>query len=127
MAAAPSGLRRDVIVDFVQHQVANVLALQPGDSLPLTTGLFDLGMDSLMAVDLKRRLEQGVGESLPSSLTFNYPNIAALASFLESRLSEEPSGTLAPKETGPEGTAALDELTIDELEQRLAERLGQVL
>ncbi len=127
VAAAPSGLRRDVIVDFVQHQVANVLALQPGDSLPLTTGLFDLGMDSLMAVDLKRRLEQGVGESLPSSLTFNYPNIAALASFLESRLSEEPSGTLAPKETGPEGTAALDELTIDELEQRLAERLGQVL
>jgi hypothetical protein len=44
--------------------------------------LFDMGLDSLMAVDLKSRLEAGVGQPLPSTLTFNYPSVGALANFL---------------------------------------------
>lgn len=35
-------------------------------------------MDSLMSVELRRRLEHGIGQVLPSTLTFNYPNIDAL-------------------------------------------------
>ena len=42
-----------------------------------------MGMDSLMSVELGRRLERGVGRKLPSTLTFNYPNIGELAAFLD--------------------------------------------
>ena len=83
MASAPASLRHDLLVDFVQQEVATVLALQDAWTGAASTGLFDLGMDSLMAVELKRRLERGVGQPLPSTLTFNYPNIDALAGFLE--------------------------------------------
>ncbi len=48
----------------------------------IDVGMFDLGMDSLMAVELKRRLEAGTGLGLPSTLTFNYPTIRAMSSYL---------------------------------------------
>jgi acyl carrier protein len=104
--------------------------LQDRGPVPLTTGLFDLGMDSLMAVELKRRLERGVGQALPSTLTFNYPNVGALAGFLDSVLH-----TVAPAAAAPEAAVvpvptaddrALDELSDDELEQRLLARLEQM-
>ena len=63
-----------------------MLALPDAWTGGTNTGLFDLGMDSLMAVELKRRLERGVGQPLPSTLTFNYPNVGALAGFLETVL-----------------------------------------
>ena len=54
-------------------------ACRTADRCRSSTGLFDLGMDSLMSVELKRRLERGAGQPLPSTLTFNYPNVGALA------------------------------------------------
>ena len=44
-----------------------------------------MGMDSLMSVELRRRLEVGTGLKLPTTVTFNYPNVNALAGFLDSR------------------------------------------
>ena len=41
-----------------------------------------MGMDSLMAVELKGRLERSLGVPLPSTLTFNYPTIKALTDYL---------------------------------------------
>ena len=49
--------------------------------------LLELGMDSLMSVELRKRLESGVGRALPSTLTFNYPNVAALAGYIDAELS----------------------------------------
>jgi myxalamid-type polyketide synthase MxaC len=50
-----------------------------------------MGMDSLMAIELKGRLERSVGLSLPSAIAFNYPTVDALAKFLEARVAEEAS------------------------------------
>ena len=41
-----------------------------------------MGMDSLMSVELKNNLEKMVGSSLPSTLTFEYSTIEALAQYL---------------------------------------------
>lgn len=83
LARAPDGARHELLVEFVRNAVAAVLAEDRSKSIPLELGLFEMGMDSLMSVELKRRLELGVGRSLPSTLTFNYPNVGALAAFLE--------------------------------------------
>ena len=133
VAAAPASLRHDVLIDFVQREVAAVLALEDQGPISLAAGLFDLGMDSLMAVELKRRLEHGVGQPLPSTLTFNYPNIGALATFIQGLLqeatrtaqeitSDSPAAPAAPLAN----ESALDELSEDELEQRLLSRLEQM-
>jgi hypothetical protein len=45
-------------------------------------GFFHMGMDSLMAVQLKSRLENRLGKSLPNTLIFNYPTIESMAGYL---------------------------------------------
>ncbi|MBI5722129.1 MAG: SDR family NAD(P)-dependent oxidoreductase [Burkholderiales bacterium] len=140
LQAAPAAARRDVLVEFVQREVAAVLALPNGHDVALGTGLFDLGMDSLMAVELKRRLERGAGKALPSTLTFNYPNVGALAGFLESMLAATLAGgataaapvalaaatpaiTAADTPAAPQDIGAMSE---DELEQQLLARLERL-
>jgi len=134
LAAVPQALRHEMLVEFVQREVADVLALGSPGAVPVATGLFDLGMDSLMSVELKRRLERGAGRGLPSTLTFNYPNVEALARFLESQLTVKPAAPVAvpgpapstpTAELVPASDAELDALSDDELEARLLARLEQ--
>ena len=118
--------RRDHLLDFVRGEVATVLGLDAVDSLPLERGLFEMGMDSLMSVELGRRLERGVGRKLPSTLTFNYPNIGALAAFLDREVgaTSGPTGAIASVPSVPHASDGdLERLTDLELEARLAARL----
>ncbi len=48
----------------------------------LKQGLFELGMDSLMAVELRSRLEAGLGQALPPTIAFDHPTIERLARHL---------------------------------------------
>jgi hypothetical protein len=41
-----------------------------------------MGLDSLMAIELKRKLEQALGVTLPRTLAFEFPNVAALSRHL---------------------------------------------
>jgi acyl carrier protein len=59
-----------------------VRALGGPDALDDRTGFHDLGLDSLMAVQLRRRLASVLGTALPTTLTFNYPSVAALSAYL---------------------------------------------
>src|SRR5690606_30598995 len=45
-------------------------------------GFFDLGMDSLMAVELRRRIEQGVGREIPATLAMDHPRLSDVADYL---------------------------------------------
>lgn len=133
VAALPALARRDAIVDFVAREAAAVLGAAPGESLSPETGLFEMGMDSLMSVELRKRLQRGSGLSLPSTLTFNYPNIGALATFLDAQLatsgaSHVSAAIAAPVEPlaipkTPIPTSDVSSLSDDELEARLLARL----
>jgi acyl transferase domain-containing protein/acyl carrier protein len=49
-------------------------------------GFFDLGMDSIMAIDFYRRLCQDFNCSLPSTIAFDHPNVTRLSQFLKEHL-----------------------------------------
>ncbi|MDQ2644214.1 MAG: beta-ketoacyl reductase, partial [Myxococcota bacterium] len=122
LAGIPPEMRRDVILDFVVAEVAAVLGAER--NVELDKGLFELGMDSLMSVELKKRLERGVSRPLPSTLTFNYPNVNALTSFLEAELGSDVAAAAAAaapvvEAKAPAPSADLDELSVDELAARL--------
>jgi acyl transferase domain-containing protein len=81
---APVGQRPQLLADFLQAVVADVLRLDPGQPLKRQAGFFDLGMDSLMAVELRLRLQAELGPDhpLPNTLTLDHPTIDGLTSFL---------------------------------------------
>ena len=112
---ATSDQREQMLLDFVGAEVAAVLKMPPDEPPSHDAGLFELGMDSLMSVELKRRLERGFGAPLPATLTFNYPNIRALASFLLARFSKDE--TVRAPTCEPETTMA--DIGDDEVARRL--------
>jgi microcystin synthetase protein McyG len=129
LAGVPEPVRREILVEFVRNEAAAVLGAEDRESVALDAGLFEMGMDSLMSVELRKRLERGAGRRLPSTLTFNYPNIAALAGFLQREL-VVPEGSAAVA-LAPEAKPAvvvvatddLDSLSDEQLEARLLARL----
>lgn len=51
--------------DVVRHELSAVLKLGDPTGIDLTAALFDLGLDSLLALDLRKRLRRGTGRSVP--------------------------------------------------------------
>ncbi|MBU0485485.1 MAG: type I polyketide synthase [Proteobacteria bacterium] len=78
LAASAPGEQHAVLFDYVRAQVASVLGEEGAATLQARQRLFDLGIDSLMAVELKNRFESGLGIILPDTLVFDYPTIEAL-------------------------------------------------
>ncbi|MBS1801530.1 MAG: SDR family NAD(P)-dependent oxidoreductase [Acidobacteria bacterium] len=78
--------RSDRVCDFVAAEVRRIFGMVPEEFLDESRGLFQMGMDSLMSVRLKRALEAGTGLRLPGTLTLLYPNVSAIAAYLEEKL-----------------------------------------
>jgi myxalamid-type polyketide synthase MxaC len=69
----------------ISVHVATVLKLEDA-RLDVNKPLGEYGLNSLMALELRVRLERDLALRLPASLVFNYPTINALAEHLLSRL-----------------------------------------
>jgi acyl carrier protein len=74
------------VAESVTCAAAAVLGFRNGDIPPRDVPLTDLGLDSLMAVDLRNRLQTEFGRELPSTIVFDYPTISGLSAMLESML-----------------------------------------
>ncbi|WP_428273702.1 SDR family NAD(P)-dependent oxidoreductase [Candidatus Palauibacter sp.] len=116
LGATPAAERENLLVSFVQREVQAVLRL-PSAPAP-TVGFFDLGMDSLMAVELRNRLNRAFSDTYvaPNTLVFDYPTIADLASHLVDALGEaasEPGESAlaagSPPEPAPQPVAREDD------------------
>jgi acyl transferase domain-containing protein len=86
LAQSASGERRRLLTEHVQALVASVMGFDSGQSLALQQGFAEAGMNSLMAVELRNHLQSSLGLALPASVAFNYPNIGALAEFLDTQI-----------------------------------------
>jgi NAD(P)-dependent dehydrogenase (short-subunit alcohol dehydrogenase family)/acyl carrier protein len=75
--------RESSIAEVVLTETARVLGFRGADRPPEDVPLTDLGLDSLMAVDLRNRLQAVVGRELPSTIVFDYPTVAKLTAVME--------------------------------------------
>jgi acyl transferase domain-containing protein/NADPH:quinone reductase-like Zn-dependent oxidoreductase/acyl carrier protein len=81
LTAAPVQQRRKIALHYLRDAVAEVTRVDASE-IRDEAGFFDLGMDSLMAIELRRRLEQGVGKELPATLAMDYPRLSDVADYL---------------------------------------------
>lgn len=81
LTKAPVQQRKRLLTDYLRHAVAEVTRVDAAE-VREEAGFFDLGLDSLMAVELRRRLEQGVGKEIPVTLVMDHPRISDAADYL---------------------------------------------
>ena len=88
LRGAPEADREQLLVSFLQQELRSVMRLQDA---PAPSVVFsDLGMDSLMAVEFRNRLNLALaGEhAISSTAIYDYPDLAALAGHLARELGE---------------------------------------
>ncbi len=78
---APVKQRRKLVADYLREALAEVTRVNAAE-IREDAGFFDLGMDSLMAVELRHRIEQAVGKELPATLAMDYPRVSDVADYL---------------------------------------------
>ncbi len=102
LRTSPAAAREDLLSSFLQQEVQAVLRL-PSAPSP-TIGFFDLGMDSLMAVELRNRINRTfAGEYVASNTAvFDYPDIGQLAAHVTKQLGEFGSPEAPRPEPGAE-------------------------
>ncbi|MDT7758568.1 MAG: hypothetical protein QOH27_4466, partial [Mycobacterium sp.] len=81
LSNAPVQQRKRLLTDYLRDAVAEVTRVDAAE-IREDAGFFDLGMDSLMAVELRRRIEQGVGKEIPATLAMDHPRLSDVADYL---------------------------------------------
>ena len=93
------------------------MRLEP-DQLAPATPLGSLGLDSLMGLEIRNRLEASLGLTIPATLIWTYPTIAALTTHLAETLGLAEEAWPTP--ASPSAPSAQDEL------RRTAERISEL-
>lgn len=73
--------RQPLLIEHICSQVAKVLGRNLS-TLDQEQRFFELGMDSLTAVELRNRLQNSLRCSVPPNLAFDYPTVTKLANYL---------------------------------------------
>ncbi|MGW9499338.1 KR domain-containing protein, partial [Streptomyces prasinus] len=109
LAALPRPDQLAQLTLLVRREAAVVLGIETADGVSAGQVLKDLGLDSLMAVELRRRLSAETGLSLPSTLAFDHPTPTAVATLLLDKLDLSPE-TKRSRQKKPRAAArAVDE------------------
>jgi myxalamid-type polyketide synthase MxaC len=127
--AVPVLQRFAVILSAVRAEAATGLGMPAPARLDVRRGLRDAGLDSLMAVELRNRLQTAVGRPLPATLAFDHPTVDDLARYLACEVlnlevAPPSAGRSKPRVAdGPERDG-VDELSDEEAEAQLAAEIA---
>ncbi|MGH2351375.1 MAG: SDR family NAD(P)-dependent oxidoreductase, partial [Chloroflexota bacterium] len=83
--AAVGWPRRTLLEHHLRDHIGQVLRLPP-EAIDPDAAMKDLGFDSLMALQLRNRLEESLQTQLPVTMVWNYPTIPDLVVFLAGKL-----------------------------------------
>jgi acyl transferase domain-containing protein/SAM-dependent methyltransferase/NAD(P)-dependent dehydrogenase (short-subunit alcohol dehydrogenase family)/acyl carrier protein len=125
LGKASPGKRYDLLLEAVRKEVVRCLRLEPGYPLDMDRPLSEMGLDSLMAVELRNALNTTLEASLPATVLFSYPSIRELVGHLsKAAFPESPD---APEiEESPTDDLDLAGATESEIERLLMEELRSI-
>jgi len=123
--SAPAEKRTEIIILAVLDVVGSVLRVKPENLRP-DQPLTDLGLDSLMAVEIETSLESAIGVALPPASLMRARTIAQIAALIAEHLAGSKNGPASPAsapapEPAPAETVDLDAFSDEEIERLFAE------
>jgi NADPH:quinone reductase-like Zn-dependent oxidoreductase/acyl carrier protein len=117
-----AAVRRRIVQDALR-----ILGISGRTAIEPRQPLSELGLDSLMAVELRNALGVAVGRTLPATLLFRYPTVEALTQFLAQEIlglgkpdADRPSPDVAQADAARDEVAALED---EEVKRLLNEEL----
>ena len=128
LAGVAPNQRRALVVEQIRRDAGRVLGLEKLDSLSNNKPLNELGLDSLMAVELRNAIGTAVSRNLPATLLFDYPTVDALTNYLCRNvlgLEQAPAPQTRPPQKVSAGTDVLDQiegLDDEEIDRLLKQR-----
>jgi acyl carrier protein len=132
LESAPECDRQNILITHIQTEVANVLGLDSSELLDPDVGFVDMGMESLMAVEVQNRLQNNLGTPLAATLAIEYPTIRKLSNYL----AEEVMGLESLEKSNLDLTKIEDEqanvlseieqLGEDDIEASIAQKLAKL-
>ncbi len=122
----PAAAKPRLLTDYLQRQIQRILTLP---ALPdPAVGFMDLGMDSLMAVELKNHLQRALGEqmTLTNTVALDYPRVDVLAKHLLAELGVQtaPSAPAPADEATPDPHTELQDVSDEAAEAMLIQELA---
>ena len=120
--------REAIVQTYIREQVARVLGASAA-KLDIDRPLNELGLDSLMSVELKNRVEGDVALSLPMSALMQSPTINSLSTAMLNQLTTLASTPSTPplthRETAEHLLTRVDQLSEQEVDVLLREMVGE--
>ncbi len=111
---APVQQRKKLLTDHLRDAVAEVTRVDAAE-IRADAGFFDLGMDSLMAVEMRQRIEHAVGKEIPATLAMDHPRLSDVADYLLGEvlgLSDQASAQSRPQPASVEPTRTDEPIAI---------------
>jgi acyl transferase domain-containing protein/SAM-dependent methyltransferase/acyl carrier protein len=132
LAARSHADRHDRLTAFIAERAGEILRFERGRAIDPDQALNELGLDSLMALELRNALASAIGARLSPTLLFNYPSVNALAGYLldqvlafDDVMSGDKEAPEAPKlDTG---IARVRDLSEDEMNTLITTELDALL
>jgi len=80
---------RELLAQLIEERIRVVLRLDRSQTVVADQPLQELGLDSLLSIELRNALGLSINRTLPATLLFNYPTLDALTEFLARELGAE--------------------------------------
>jgi myxalamid-type polyketide synthase MxaB len=129
----PSSERHNRLADFIERQAAAVLGIASGKGIDRHQPLREIGLDSLMAVELRNSLCNSLKCTLTPTLLFDYPTIETLVDYVAGQALELEIGKKSmqkipedDKGSPDEGIAYLKSISDADAEALLMEELKRL-
>ncbi|HEY1412096.1 MAG TPA: SDR family NAD(P)-dependent oxidoreductase, partial [Rhodopila sp.] len=128
LRALSLGLRRQALITYLTERVRLLLGHDNAAPVDTRVPLKEIGLDSLMAVELRNVLVRSGGVPLPTTLLFDYPTLDALSACLGRLWGLDDGGTAAVKmaveRLGPPDTSDVADLSEEDAEALLNAELA---
>ena len=126
LLATPADRRRDALLARLEALVRKVVGVPASQAIDARRPVRDLGMDSLMSVELRNAIARAVERTLPATLLFDHPTLDALADYLLALLPglRDDAAETPARPAVDERAAAVHAMSEDEAEAQLLRELS---
>lgn len=125
LESAATAQRMHILMGLIGERVKSTLGIGGGQEIDPKQPLQELGLDSLLSIELRNSLAASLEQTLPATLLFNYPTLESLTGFISREVFGEPEESQAARKTEPTPTDLLEDieaLSDEEVDRQLSLR-----